>query len=129
MNHRAAALQATLERIPAAPPPFAPVPQGVNRPLWSVMIPAYNCSEYLEAALLSVLCQDPGPASMQIAVVDDASTDADVEALVATVGKGRVEYMRHPINVGSLQNFNTCIDRARGHYVHLLHGDDRVLPG
>ncbi len=66
---------------------------------------------------------------MQIEVVDDCSTDADVEALVKAIGGGRVQYYRQPQNVGSLRNFETCINRAKGHLVHLLHGDDKVKPG
>jgi glycosyltransferase involved in cell wall biosynthesis len=93
------------------------------------MIPAYNCTLYLKDALLSVLAQDMGEDLMQIEVVDDASTDGDVEALVASLGKGRVHYYRQPVNVGSLRNFETCINRSRGQYVHLLHGDDRVVVG
>ena len=50
----------------------------------------------------------------QIEVVDDASTDADVAAVVERVGKGRVKYFRQSNNVGSLLNFKTCIDRAEG---------------
>ena len=45
------------------------------------------------------------------------------------VGKGRVAYYKQPQNVGSLRNFETCINRAKGHLVHLLHGDDRVKTG
>lgn len=93
------------------------------------MIPAYNCSEFLVDAINSVLIQDPGEKEMQIEVVDDASTDSDVEALVMEIGKGRVSYYRQKENVGSLRNFETCINRATGHYIHLLHGDDRVKPG
>jgi hypothetical protein len=66
---------------------------------------------------------------MQIEVVDDASTDGEVAALVARLGQGRVSYFRQTQNVGSLRNFETCLNRARGHYVHLLHGDDRVVDG
>jgi hypothetical protein len=40
-----------------------------------------------------------------------------------------VSYFRQTQNVGSLRNFETCLNRARGHYVHLLHGDDRVVDG
>ncbi|GAB3820342.1 hypothetical protein GCM10028895_20270 [Pontibacter rugosus] len=70
------------------------------------------------------------PASqMQIEVIDDASTDADVEKLVLELGEGRVNYYRQPQNVGSLRNFETCLNRAKGHLVHILHGDDRVRPG
>lgn len=116
-------------RIPDTPPPVPPVKEDIDRPLWSVMIPVYNCARYLEQALQHVLLQDPGPDKMQIEVVDDASTDADVRELVHRVGKGRVLYFRQQENVGSLWNFHTCIERARGRWVHILHGDDLVSHG
>ncbi len=116
-------------RALATPPQIAARPPDATRPLWSVMLPTYNCTPFLREALRSVLAQDPGPALMQIEVVDDASTDADVAALVAELGGGRVQYYRQPANVGSLRTFETCLNRAQGHRVHLLHGDDRVLPG
>ncbi|WP_242581901.1 glycosyltransferase family 2 protein [Hymenobacter telluris] len=93
------------------------------------MIPVYNCSQFLPEALESVLVQALTAADMQIEVVDDASTDTDVEALVQRVGKGRIHYFRQAHNVGSLRNFETCINRSRGRLVHLLHGDDRIRPG
>jgi glycosyltransferase involved in cell wall biosynthesis len=66
---------------------------------------------------------------MQIEVVDDCSTDTNVEALVDYIGKGRVKYYRQPENVGSLRNFETCLNRSTGQYIHMLHGDDLVKPG
>ncbi len=117
------------ERIPQTPPVIAPLGKDVLRVMWSVMIPAYNCSKYLPDTINSVLQQDLGEDRMQIEVIDDCSTDDDVEALVKSVGKGRVAYYCQKENVGSLRNFETCINRARGKYIHLLHGDDRVLPG
>ena len=119
----------TNERIPAQPPTITPVADGQDRPLWSVMIPAYNCTAYLTQCIQSVLAQDPGAALMQIEVIDDASTDGDVAALVARIGQGRVGYHRQPANVGSLRNFETCLNRARGQWIHMLHGDDFVAPG
>ncbi|RDV16705.1 glycosyltransferase [Pontibacter diazotrophicus] len=93
------------------------------------MIPVFNCSQYLTETLESVLKQGIAPEDMQIEVIDDASTDADVEALVLAIGKGRVKYYRQEQNVGSLCNFVTCINRAQGRIVHILHGDDRVVDG
>ena len=118
-----------LERIPSTPPIICPVASHIQRPQWSVMIPAYNCLPYLQETIESVLAQDPGPIHMQIAVVDDYSTDGDVQALVKSIGKSRVTYFRQSVNVGSLRNFETCLNLATGHWVHLLHGDDRVAPG
>jgi len=116
-------------RIPSEPPKIAPVHSGTTQPLWSVMIPTYNCIDFIKEAVESVLAQDPGPEIMQIHVVDDHSTDGDVEALVREIGKGRVLFFRQKRNMGSLRNFETCINLSRGKYVHLLHGDDRVESG
>jgi glycosyltransferase involved in cell wall biosynthesis len=99
------------------------------RPRWSVMIPTYNCARYLEAALRSVLAQDPGSETMQIEVVDDHSTADDPEEVVARLGGARVSFHRQPENVGVVGNLNTCLQRSRGELVHVLHGDDLVLDG
>ena len=118
-----------MTRVPDQPPVIAPVPANLHRPLWSVMIPVYNCSEFLPDTLRSVLQQAPAAGVMQIEVIDDFSTDADVEKLVNEIGKGRITYYRQPQNVGSVRNFETCLNRSAGHFIHLLHGDDKVKPG
>lgn len=106
-----------------------PVADGISRPLWSVMIPTYNCANYLRDTLASVLAQDPGPEIMQIEVIDDYSTKDDPEAVVAELGKGRVGFYRQSKNVGHTKNFETCLKRSRGKLIHLLHGDDCVREG
>jgi glycosyltransferase involved in cell wall biosynthesis len=93
------------------------------------MIPTYNCARFLRLTLESVLSQDPGLDMMQIEVVDDCSTLDDPAAVVAEVGQGRVAFYRQPRNVGHTRNFETCLKRARGKVVHLLHGDDYILDG
>lgn len=108
---------------------IAPVPPGVTRPRWSVMIPTYHSARYLRETLASVLAQDPGSDVMQIEVVDDHSTEDDPETIVRELGGGRVEFFRQPENVGHSRNFSTCLQRSRGQLVHLLHGDDFVLDG
>ena len=119
-----------LERIPETPPHIAPLPPDeTGRPLFSVMIPVYNCIKYLDKCLKSVLLQDMGPAKMQIEVVDDCSTDGDVAALVREIGKGRISYFRKEKNMGSIRNFETCINRSRGYLIHILHGDDFLKDG
>lgn len=119
----------SLEELARHIPRIAPVRTGEHRPFWSVMIPTYNCAEYLRQTLASVLCQAPGPEQMQIEVIDDCSTKDDPERVVAELAAGRVQFYRQPSNQGAGKTFNTCINRARGHWVHILHGDDAVLPG
>lgn len=111
------------------PPKINPIAEGVKRPLWSVMIPTFNCAKYLQQTLESVLAQDPGPEIMQIEVIDDCSTQDDPESVVNQVGKGRVSFYRKEKNEGAIANFNTCIERSKGHLVHILHGDDWVENG
>ena len=117
------------DRIPQSPPIIPAIDQISDRPLWSVMIPTYNCINYIAVMLQSVLSQQYDPANMQIEVIDDCSTDGDVEQLVQEIGLGKVSFFRQPYNTGSLRNFETCILRSKGHYVHLLHGDDFILDG
>jgi glycosyltransferase involved in cell wall biosynthesis len=93
------------------------------------MIPTYNCAGYLRETLRSVLDQDPGPEHMEIEVVDDCSTRDDPEAVVRELGRGRVRFYRQPRNRGAIGNFNTCIRRSRGIWLHILHGDDTVRRG
>lgn len=108
-------------------PAIKPVQEGIHRPFWSIMIPTYNCSQYLIQTLESVLCQDLGSDQMQIEVVDDCSSD-DPKSIVEMLGQGRVGFYQQPRNVGLCRNFNTCINRSTGHWIHILHGDDLVEP-
>lgn len=122
-------MHSTPVRTPQEPPIIKPLKNAGKRPKWSVMIPAYNCTHYLRETMESVLEQDIPDDIMQIEVVDDCSSDGNVEQLVNETGKGRIGYFRQERNSGSLRNFETCINRAAGEYIHILHGDDRVKPG
>ena len=106
-----------------------PVGANEDRPLWSVMVPTYNCSHYLKKTLSSILLQDPGEKLMHIEVVDDCSTLDNPAEVVAEIGNSRVKFYRQPANVGVPKNFDTCLERSRGQLVHILHGDDFVLDG
>lgn len=110
-------------------PSIAAVASPENRPLWSVMIPVYRPNQsFLEETVESVLRQDPGDIRMQIEIVDDHSPD-DVAERVAAGTQGRVGLFRRPSNTGMAGNWNMCLERARGFWVHVLHQDDLVLPG
>lgn len=107
------------------------ITKGADKePLVSVVIPVYNPSAHLGEALKSVLAQDLGPESMQIAVVDDASQEVDVAALLNKMAPpGRVELYRNQRNLGLAGNWNECARLARGRVVHILHQDDWIADG
>jgi glycosyltransferase involved in cell wall biosynthesis len=88
-----------------------------------VLIPTYNCAQYIGETLESVLNQD---CDADIVVVDNASTDdtASVVANYPTVG-----YVRNPKNIGAIPNHNRCLELATGEYIKLLSADDVLLPG
>jgi glycosyltransferase involved in cell wall biosynthesis len=92
------------------------------------MIPTYNRPHFLERTLRSVLEQDVGTENMQIEIIDNFSESADAAALVDEIGRGRVSFYRQPRHVSVSENFTTCVQRARGHWVHIMHDDDVLLP-
>lgn len=92
------------------------------------MIPVHNCADYLARALPEVLAQLGGREDAEIVVVDDASDD-DPAGVVERLGRGRVQYRPNPGHLGAIGTFNRAVTLSRGELVHLLHGDDAVLPG
>src|SRR5262245_15118320 len=112
---------ATLASIPR-------VPEGSHRPIWSVMIPVCDRTTYLAQTVNSVLAAGIGPREMHIEVVDDYSAKNEAEAIVKAICAERVSFYRQPRRVGIAANWNTCIARAQGLLVHILHDDDFVDP-
>ena len=101
---------------------------GDKRPFWSVVIPAYQRTDYLLECLVSVLAEWSGTEEMEILVIDDASTPP-LYQLVNAIGRGIVRYYRNPQNLRQQGTWNAGVSNSRGLWIHLLHDDDYVLPG
>jgi glycosyltransferase involved in cell wall biosynthesis len=108
--------------------PRVPAVTGADRPRWSVVIPVHNCADYLAQALPEVVSQLANRGDAEIIVVDDASSDNPTQ-VVDRLGRGRVQYRPNRGHLGAIGTFNRCLALATGELVHLLHGDDAVLPG
>lgn len=93
-------------------------------PLVSIVIPAYNQAEYLEAAIESVLTQDY-PA-LELCVVDDGSTDDTAKVLGRYAD--RAICLSQP-NMGQAATLNKGWNLCRGELLGYLSSDDRLLPG
>jgi glycosyltransferase involved in cell wall biosynthesis len=94
----------------------------------SVVIPAYNRSNVIGAAVRSVLQQQLPAAdwTYEIIVVDDGSSD-DLDLALEPFGD-RVRLLRHASNAGAAAARNTGIEAASGDYVAFLDSDDAWLP-
>jgi GT2 family glycosyltransferase len=96
-------------------------------PLISVKIPTYNCSDYLKETIISILNQKDFDLNLlEIEVVDDCSTNDNPELVTNEIGEGRINFFRQSKNIGAVENFNSCIERSNGKYIHILHGDDYI---
>jgi cellulose synthase/poly-beta-1,6-N-acetylglucosamine synthase-like glycosyltransferase len=78
--------------MPIEFPKIKVLAENSHQPFWSVIIPTYNGTKYLEETLKCVLVQDEGVDEMQIHVIDDCSSKDDPRELVECVGKGRVTF-------------------------------------
>lgn len=95
-------------------------------PLVTIGIPTYNrASGYLKQALESAVNQTYP--NLEIVVSDNCSTD-DTQAMVKSFADPRIRYFRQTQNIKSNDNFNFCLEQARGDYFLLLHDDDMVDP-
>ncbi len=97
----------------------------MSAPLVSICVPTRNQAAFLGGAIASALAQD---AELEVLVHDDASSDG-TESVVRAISDARVRYLRHERPMGVASNRNTCLARARGHYVAWLDSDDEYLPG
>jgi len=94
-------------------------------PILSVVITTYNRTDFLTAAIASVLNQTF--TQFELIVVDDCSSDA-TEEVVKLFTDRRIRYLRHDTNQGVSVARNTGIQAARANYVCFLDDDDAYLP-
>lgn len=95
-------------------------------PLVSIIIPAYNVSNYIGEALSSVFIQDFK--DYEVIVVDDGSTDTSELKKVLEPYSDRINYIRQN-NRGVAAARNTALRMARGELIALLDADDLWLEG
>jgi glycosyltransferase involved in cell wall biosynthesis len=93
-------------------------------PLVTVVVPVLNGEAYLRESLDSLLAQTYP--SVELLVVDDASTDATAE-IVRSYGDC-VRYVRQPETRGIYASANDGIAQAKGALVGVFHADDVYLP-
>jgi glycosyltransferase involved in cell wall biosynthesis len=96
--------------------------------LCSVVCTTYNHAKYSRAAIESIVAQDYRP--LEVVVVDDGSTDGNVEVIREALTQSRLPYtLIEQENSGNVAaNANRALAVAKGEFILLTSLDDLLLP-
>ena len=98
-----------------------------DHPLVTVIVPAFNAAQFIEASLNSLIGQSLG--SWEAIVVDDASTDSTVDLVAAMAAHDdRIRLVQLEQNAGPAAARNRGLEQARGDWIAVLDGDDLMVP-
>lgn len=97
---------------------------GHSDGLVSVIIPVYNCEDYLRPCLDSVLAQTYP--DLEIILVDDGSTDGSHAICEEYAGEHTEVVLLRKTNGGPSSARNHGLDHASGRYVAFIDSDDTV---
>ncbi|QED39128.1 glycosyltransferase family 2 protein [Antarcticibacterium arcticum] len=99
----------------------------MNTPLVSVIMPAYNTSNFIAEAIDSVIKQTW--AHWELIIIDDVSTDDTVEVVNSFSAKeDRIHLIKNLSNKGPGVARNLGIEKAKGSFIAFLDSDDQWLP-
>lgn len=88
----------------------------------SICIPTYNQVEYLKKCIQSILVQDY--LDYEIVISDDSTNDT-VKSYVDSLNLNqKISYYRNSPSLGTPENWNHAISKAKGKYIKVLHHDD-----
>ena len=91
--------------------------------LVSIIMPAYNCVDYISESIKSV--QNQSYRNWELIVADDNSTDGTVDAVRSVAADdNRIHLLETDINLGPAAARNRAINAAQGDYIAFLDSDD-----
>lgn len=91
----------------------------------SVVMPVYNGEKYLNQAIESVLLQRKEISSIELLIVDDASTDSTPEIIKKYQKENpEIRYLRNKTNMGAARSRNYGVEEAKGRWIAFLDADD-----
>ena len=96
-----------------------------SSPDLSVIIPMYNAEKYIRDTLSAVLNQENHGLSIEIIIVDDASSDSSAR-LVKEFCDPRIQLLTLEQNHGTAYARNTGMKAAKGKWIQFMDSDDRV---
>lgn len=97
---------------------------SINKPLVSVIMPAYNAADYIARAIESVLIQNYR--NFEMIVVDDGSEDKTADIVRGFKNDSIKYFYKENGGVASARNFG--VSKAAGSFIIMLDSDDMMMP-
>jgi glycosyltransferase involved in cell wall biosynthesis len=91
----------------------------------SVLMPVYNCEEFIRESIQSILSQTFK--DFELLIIDDASTD-DTALIIHSFGDSRIRYYRNDGNRGVIYSLNRGLNLSSCKYIARMDGDDMMTP-
>lgn len=89
----------------------------------SICIPTYNQTEYLTNTLSSIYSQKN--VAYEVIITDDSTTDEVQKLVESFLEQGKeIRYYRNRPNLGSPENWNFALSKAKGKFVKIMHHDE-----
>lgn len=89
--------------------------------LVSIIMPSFNCKDYITASIKSVLAQTYG--NWELIIVDDCSTDGTVD-IIRGFEDYRIRVFVKKTNSGAALSRNMALRKAKGRWIAFLDSDD-----
>lgn len=94
----------------------------------SVIMGVYNCGEYLDESIKSILKQTY--TEWELIMCDDGSSDNTYETALSFVKQfpEKIKILKNERNLGLNYSLNRCLEIAQGKYIARMDGDDISYP-
>jgi len=89
--------------------------------LVSILMPAYNCENYIKEAIECILNQTFK--NWELLIADDASTDK-TKTLIDSYNDPRIKSFHNALNLGYLKTWNNLISLSKGDFITFQDADD-----
>lgn len=92
-----------------------------NNPLVSILMPVYNCQDYVGKAIQSII--DQSYSNWELLICDDASNDQSINAIEKWKDP-RISFAHNSKNLGYLKSINKLFALAKGDFITFQDADD-----
>lgn len=101
-----------------------------NKPIVSILCPAYNHEKYVQETIHSVIAQTHK--NIELIIIDDGSKDKTLEKINELKLACEKRFVRFVLksqdNQGTCVTLNKLLECAQGEYIYFLASDDKISP-